>query len=209
MICYLFSEPTYFFYSSDVPSLLYYAQIPATVVALFLSFYVFWKDKHFLLNRLLLAISILFSLWTVSTLIAWTNINSDFMMFLWSFFGLILGLISIFCIYFIYVYIDKKDVSAKIKFTFLTLLSPVLFLSSTSFNINGFNITECDAFNFEWLPFKIYYTALGLLGMIWIGCLLVHRYRSAASELKQQIVLMGTGIEQFLFSFIGKGFVVT
>ena len=209
MICYLFPEPSYFFFSPDVPALLYYAQIPATIIALFFSFYVFWNGRQFLLNRILPVIAIFFSLWTLTTLIAWTNIYSDFIMFIWSFFGSILGLISICCIYFMYVFLEKKDISNRIKVIFLSLLSPLLFLAPTSLNISGFNITNCDAFNFEWLPYKIYYTSLGVLAMIWILILLVRRYRITTSNFRKQIVLMGIGIELFLFSFFGMEFVAT
>ena len=148
MICYLFQEPLYFIYSSDVPFLLYYAQIPATIVALSLSFYVFWNGRKFLLNRLLFLIAILFSTWTISTLIAWTNIHSNLLIFIWTFFGIILGLISVSSVYFIYVFLEKKDVSEKMKKLFLYLLSPILFLSFTNLNTSGFNLVNCDAFEF-------------------------------------------------------------
>ncbi|MFA5840899.1 MAG: HAMP domain-containing sensor histidine kinase [Candidatus Paceibacterota bacterium] len=209
MICNLFPEPTYFFFSSAVPALLYYAQIPATVIALLLSFYVFWKGRKLLLNRLLFLISIFFSLWTLSTLIAWTNIHSDFIIFTWSFFSLILGLISIFCIYFIYVFLWKNDISVRLKVIFITLLAPLLILAPTTLNLSGFNLTNCDAFDFEWLPFKLYGTSLGVLAIIWILVLLIKAYRVAKPDFKKQIALMGTGIELFLFSFFGMEFIAT
>lgn len=209
MICYLFPEPTYIFFSPDVPQLLYYLQLPATIVALFLGFYAFWKGRQFLINRLLLAISICFSLWTLVTLIAWTNIHSNLIMFVWSFFGLILGSISILCVYFISVFLEKGDVSFRTKLVFLSLLTPILLLAPTALNLTGFNITACDAFEFEWLPFKIYHTLLGVLAMVWILTLLVRRYHTATPDFRRQIVLMGIGIEFFLFSFFGMEFVAT
>lgn len=209
MICPLYPEPTYFFFSSEVPALLYYAQIPATVVALLLSFYAFWNGKQLLLNRLLFLISIFFSFWTLATLIAWTNINSDLIIFVWSFFTLILGLISVFSVYFIYVFLEKKDVSSRLKFIFLSLLAPIIIIAPTYLNISGFDITRCDAFQFESLPLKIYGTGLGVLAMIWILVLLVRKYRVAASSIKKQIILMGVGIEFFLFSFFGMEFLAT
>jgi signal transduction histidine kinase len=209
MICYLFPEPTYFLFSSEVPTLLYYAQIPATLISILLSFYVFWNGKQFLLNRLLLAISFFFGLWTMLTLIAWTNINGDFIVFIWSFFGLILSLIAIFCVYFMYVFLKKKDVINKVKAIFIGLLSPVILLTPSYFNLGGFNITSCDAFDFEWLPFKIYVTSLGVLAMMWILVLVIREYRISNSNFRRQITLMGIGIELFLFSFFGMEFVAT
>ena len=209
MICYLFPEPTYFFFSSDVPAILYYAQIPGAIIALLISFYVFWHGKQFLLNRLLLIISFLFSIWILATLIAWTNIHSDFIIFVWSFFSLILGSISVFCVYFAYVFLKKADVSAKMKIVFLALLSPIFILAPTSYNLTGFNLANCGSFNFEWFPFKLYGTLLGVLATIWILVLVIRHYRVATSNFKKQIVLMGVGIELFLFSFFGMEFLGT
>lgn len=201
MICNLFSEPSYFIFSADVPVLLYYAHIPTILIAFFFGFYIFLNDRKSLLNRLLFSISFLVSIWMMINLITWTNIHSNLILFFWSFFGLVLSLIAILCIYFIYVFLEKKDVSIRIKIIFLTLLAPSLFLTVTRFNLSGFDITNCDAFKFEWLPFKIYYTLLGVLALVWVLILLVRKYRNAVSDLKKQIVLMGLGIELFLFLF--------
>lgn len=209
MICYLFPEPTYFFFSSDVPAILYYSHIPTILIALFIGIYAFLNGKRFLLNRLLFGISLLFSLWTILNLITWTNIHSNLILFFWSFFGLILGLISIFCIYFIYVFLEKKDISIKLRFLFLVILSPTLFLIPSYLNLKGFDLTDCDAFKFELLPFKFYYTALGVLAIIWIFILLIKKYKIADFEFKKQIILMGVGIELFLISFLGMEFVAT
>ena len=209
MICYLYPEPIYLLFSYDVPALLYYAQIPATVISLLLSFYVFWNGKKFLLNRLLFLIAVLFSLWTFTTLIVWAGNDGGLMAFIWPFYNLILGFIAIFCIYFIYVFLEKKDIPARLKVIFLSLLAPIILLAPTSLNISGFNITNCDAFDFEWLPLKLYGTSLGVLAMIWILFLLIRRYRTAESNFRKQIVLMGIGIELFLFSFFGMEFTAT
>lgn len=201
MLCYLFPEPSYLFFSSDLPGLLYYSHIPATIIALLVGFFVFWNGREFLLNRLLFAISIFFSLWTVSNLIVWTNIHSDFMLFVWSFFGILSGLLSIFSVYFVYVFLNKKDVSNRLKLVFLGLIAPVLVLAPTALNMNGYDITACDAFAYENVAFYTYYTLLGVLAMVWIFVLLIARYRKAAPEFKKQIVLLGIGIEFFLFFF--------
>lgn len=207
MICHLFPEPSYLFFSPDLPGILYYSHIPATIVALLTGLFVFWNGRKFLLNQLLLVISICFSLWTLSNLISWTNIHSNVILFIWSFFGLLSSLISVFCIYFIYVFLAKgEDITFRLRLTFLALVAPVLALAPTSFSLRGFNITRCDAFGFEVLPFELYYTSLGVLAMVWILILLIYRYRRATPDFKKQIILMGIGIEFFLFSFFTMGF---
>ncbi len=201
MICNLFPEPTYFLFSSDVPGLLYYSHIPTAAVALLIGLFVFLNGRHFLLNRLLLALSFFFSLWTLLNLILWTNIHSDFLLFIWTLYVVLFSFISLSCVYFIYVFLEKKDISLLLKGIFLVLLAPILILAPTYINLSGFNITRCDAFGFEGFLYKSYYISLAVLAMIWILVLLIRKYRTAASDFRKQIVLMGVGIEFFLLSF--------
>ncbi len=209
MICYLYQEPAYFFFTSDLPELLYYTHVPATILALLVGLFVFFNGRKLLLNQLLLVISLSFSLWTLSSLISWTNIHSDFLLFVWTFFGVLSSFIAIFSIYFIYVFIEKKDAPVWMKTTFLVLLTPVLLFAPTYASLSGFSITDCDAFGFEGLLFKLYYTSLGLIAMIWILILLILGYRSANKDFKTQILLMGIGVEFFLFSFCTSVFIAT
>jgi len=201
MICNLFSEPSYLFFSSDLPGLLYYSHLPTALIALLVGFFVYWNGRQFLLNQLLFAISIFFSLWIFSNLFLWTNIHSDFLLFIWSFLRVLSSLISIFCVYFVYVFLNKKDISFRLKSIFLTLLVPVIVLAASSLNVNGFNLTNCDAFAFEGDLFRFYRVASGILAMLWILILLVRKYHAVAPDFRKQMVLMGIGIEFFLFSF--------
>jgi signal transduction histidine kinase len=201
MICPYFDFPAYLFFVSDVPHLLYYSHIPAVIISLFVGIFVFLNGKKFLLNQLLLGISIFFSLWVMISLITWTNINSDSILFVWSLLGLIFGFIAILSIYFIYVFLNKKDISYPIKIIFLILLAPIFLLSATRYNLGGFDLTECDAFMFENIFFQTYYISLGVLAMIWIFTLLIKHYRNATHTFKKEIVLVGIGIESFLFLF--------
>jgi signal transduction histidine kinase len=157
------------------------------------------------MNQLLFAISACFSLWVILNLILWTNIHSDIMLFAWSFLRVLSSLISILSIYFIYVFLEKKDVSLLLKSIFLILAVPIIILSPTYVNLSGFNISSCDAFMFEGSLFQFSRIFFGVLAMIWIFVLLVRKYRKAEVDFRKQILLMGIGIESFLFSF----FIVT
>lgn len=205
MICYSFSNPLYFIFSSDVPALLYYSHVPTAVVAIVIGSFVFLSGRRYLINQLLFAISACFSLWVVSNLILWTNIHSDFMLFVWSFLRVLSSLISILSIYFIYVFLEKKDVSVLLKSIFLVLVIPIIALSPTYINLRGFDITSCDAFMFEGFLFQFSRIFFGILAMIWIFILLIRKYRKAEIAFRKQILLMGVGIELFLASF----FIVT
>jgi len=209
MTCYLYSEPLYLFFISDVPELLYYSHIPAATIALLVGIFVYLNGRKFLLNKLLLFVSLFFAAWTIANLTLWTNIHSDYLLFIWSIYEVLFALISISSIYFIYVFLNKEDVTTTVKAIFLLLLTPVLLFAPTYASLSGFNITYCDAFGFEGIGFKGYYTMLGVLAMIWIFVLLVNKYKTATIDFKKQIKLMGIGIEFFLFSFFTMTFIAT
>jgi len=206
MICNLFPEPVYFFFSSGMPVLLFYSHIPAMAVALLVGGFVYFNNRQSLLNRLLSVILLFFSLWTLSNLIAWTVLHSDIVLFIWPSFGILYSFISIFSVYFIYVFLENKDVSFFLKCIFLVLLIPVLIFGPTNLNLSGFNITTCDAFEFEGLWYKAYYILLAVVAILWILVLLIRKYRVATTDFRKQIVLMGVGIEFFLLSFFSAAF---
>lgn len=203
MICYLYSEPTYWFFIPDAPELLYYSHIPATVLALIVGFFVFFNGRNNLLNQLLLLLTLSFSVWTTTNLALWTNIHVDILLFLWPILAVSYSLISILSVYFIQVFILKKDINYKQKIFLLALLLPVFLFAHTDLSVSGFNITDCDAYGFEGIYYKWYYTALGVLAIILIAATSIRAYfKSTDTTFKKQLFLMFLGVESFLLSFI-------
>lgn len=209
MICYLYPEPLYLFFASDLPALLYYSHVTSMAVALFVGIFVYLNAPKALLNKLLLLIALSFSAWVTMSLLIWAGNDGELFAFIWPFFAVSASFLSIFSIYFIYVFLNKRDVSFGTKIVFSLLLLPVLLLAHTDFSVSGFNLAYCDAFEYEGQIFKYYYNGLGFIAVAWILALLVNAYRKADRLFKKQIVLMGLGIELFLISFITIIFVVT
>ena len=202
MICHYFEQPTYLFFAADLPALLYYSHIPVSVLALLVGLFVFINNPKRLQNQLLFGIAVCFSAWTVINLIAWTHINSNLLMFIWTLFGILQALISILSIYFVYAFLnDGQAVPFKMKSVFTTLLLPVFLLAHTDLNVSGFNISDCDAFGYEGFLYNAYYTMLGLVAMVWIFTLIIRHYKNATQSFKKQMLLMGIGIELFLLMF--------
>src|SRR5688572_26401576 len=108
MICYLYPEPSYFIFSPELPELLFYSHIPAMVLALMVGLFVFFNGRKLLLNQLLVIISLCFSLWTLANLILWSNIQSEVLLLVWTLYVVLFSFISIFSVYFVYVFVDKK-----------------------------------------------------------------------------------------------------
>lgn len=207
MICPYLEAPKYFILADGLPPLLYYSHIPSIVISLFIGAFVFFHGPRSLPNILLFCISIFFSLWAFLDLIVWTNINSDVITFTWSLFGLLYSLICVSSIYFISSFLRKgADIGWLQKTVFVLLLLPVLIFTPTAQNISGFDLDLCGSSGFEGVPFFTYYTLLGGVAMLWILVLLVWRFLRSDTTFRKQVVLMGLGIEFFLFAFLTTGF---
>jgi signal transduction histidine kinase len=110
-------------------------------------------------------------------------------------------------VYFLYVFIDKKDVGLPQKIIFMLLLLPVIFLTSTSHNVTGFNVPRCSALEGHY--FTNYYYGIGLLMFVWALILAINRYRKVENSFKKQLIIMAFGIEFFLLTFFVTGFLAS
>ena len=206
MICPYFLPPEYLIFSKDVPVLLYYAYLPALFILLPFGIFIFRKNPTSLLNKLLLIITILFALWALFNLILWTNINSDTIVFFWSFLGIISSLIAVSSAYFVSVFLRKgDDIKLIEKVIYLFTLIPAIIFTPTAINISGFDLNVCGSSGYVGFTFVSYYYFLGLLSVLWIIVLLINSYKKSDSIFRRQIILMGSGMVSFLSLFFGAG----
>lgn len=207
MFCSDLTSPVWLVFTSEVPNLLYYSHLPAMFVSLLLGIFVFINGKKQLINRILLALSLIFSLWTLVNLVVWTNSNADVILTLWPAFSLLYALLTASCLYFVYVYIDKKDISFTIKSIIFSLLLPIIIFAPTRYNLQYFDIPNCEVH--EGYYFIQYLFAVGLIYMLWTFGVIVERYRKAKPALRKQIVPLGVGMLLFLLSFFVTGYLAS
>ena len=185
-----------------------YSHIPTAIVALLVGFFVFFKSPQLLSARILLGLSVSFSLWLFGSLIAWVmNYNSVLTMFAWSMLAPLNIIFFILSLYFVYVFIDKEDVSWRVKSVFALLLLPVLAIAPTSMNLSGFTLESCESIENE--TFLNYLFGLQIFISAWIILLSIQRYRIADSIMKHQIKLLSLGISLFLVSFFSASYVAS
>jgi len=207
MFCDAFTDFQYLIFTNGVPPLLYYSHIPIALLSLLFGFFVFMNNKRALLNKILFAISILFSLWITADLIVWLNPNSQVIMFFWSLTGGIFALIGSFCVYFVYVFIKKQDITNFQKILLSATLLPIILATATSYNLNGFDISICGA---NESSFIIYYKFLyGIFIFLWILGIGIFNYKKTEKEIRKQVVLLLIGIEAFLLSFFTATFIAS
>jgi len=185
---------------TDIPNLLYYSHIPPALIVLLFGIFVLWKSKeNRLAGKILFVISILFFTWVSVEGMIWLLYSSINMMFLWSFLGALYVLMLIFSLYFVYVVIDKKDISLNKKYILAILFLPIVLMTPTAYNLTGFDIVNCQSLESNY--FISYRYFLGVVFIIWILTSLYLRYKKVQKESKKQILFLGFGILSFLFLF--------
>jgi len=182
-------------------NLVLYSHIPTSALALFIGIFVLLKAKRTLLSKILFLISLTFSLWSLCDLVTWVSTNSMLTMFSWSLFLLLNTLIYMFSMYFSYVFATGKDLTVKAKSFLFALLLPALAITPTIYNLKYFDIPSCEAKENSYLDW--YYYTVGAIFIIAILCVIIKNYRKN----KQQILLMGFGLEFFLVLFLSLNLV--
>ncbi len=186
-------------FTSEAPHLLYYSHIPTSLVALLLSFFVFKNNKS-LVTFLLLFISIIFSVWNFIDLIIWTNSSSQLIMFLWSLLYLLQALILGSAWFFSDAFLDTEGIEKLWKKIVMgVLLLPLIVLLPTTWNLSGFNTTNCEATQGILVNYFYFFQVVVL---IWIFSSLIQRYRRTVSAVeKKKVLIFSLGILFFLMSF--------
>src|SRR3989344_3014670 len=195
-----FGGPTYLLFSSNVPHLVYYSHIPITIISLFLGFFVFFKNRKGLPNRILFCLTLAFSAWVFLDSIFWASNRSDVIMFVWSLQILFEPIVYIGALYLLYVLVNKNDISFTKKLLIATIYMPVIIFAPTAWNLSAFNTQTCLS---EEGPIAIFYTySAEILYTFWIIVLAIRSFLKANTrEMKREIVYITVGILLLLFAF--------
>lgn len=186
-----------------VPGIIYYSHIPTGFLVLFISSFVFLKNKN-IQSKALLFLSIIFSTWLFASLVVWISMDSRVIMFTWYFFGVLTVLLYLSSFYFLYVFLNKKDLGINLKIVLLFILILTLFLSFRS--IHGFDLINCEAMESTWF-ISFYYIFIGAVSLISIWFFSSFKYiREADRSIKKQIILISSSLTFFLIAFIMAGY---
>jgi len=183
-----------------IPALLYYSHIPTAVIMAFLGLFLLIKSKHNkIAARVLFLLSTIFLIWVLFDMELWLTYSSITMMFLWSLFGMLYILMYILGLYFIYVAIEGKDISNKIKYIWGILLLPIIILTPTEYNLLSFDMVNCQPFE------NAYFTGLqyilGFLLIIWAAIFIYRKYKIEKKENRKKIIFTAIGILLFFITF--------
>lgn len=192
----------YIIFSDNVFSpLIYYSHLTPIIVSLVFGLYIYFSNRRSLLNKILLFVTILLSLWLLLDLVLWATDSTRMVMFAWSTINIIEPAIYAGFAYFAMVFATGKDVSSRTKL-FLTLpLFPTFILGATTWNVLGFNLTNCDREVIEG-PVAYYNYFIEILYSLWILSIGVWFWiRRKGEPLHRQSLFVVAAILVLLFGF--------
>lgn len=186
----------------DIPQLLYYSHLPSIIVSLFFGVFVFMKNRKLLAGKVLLAISLSFSAWAIVNLIVWLTFSSVVFSFFWSFFEILSVLFYFLVFYFVFVFIEERDIPFTVKIVFGILFLPVALISPTKYYFTKFSAITCDAVeNHDFLYYIYALKAAVFIGVLVLLIVKFLKYREIA-EKRTKIVIVGIGTVLLLLSFL-------
>lgn len=189
-----------------LPHLLYFSHIPTAIIAFALGFFVYFKNKSSLTSKILLFISLTFSLWSVIDLSLWVTSDSRKVMFFWSIINLLEMLVSSSTLYFSYVFLEKKDAPFKYKTIIGALLTIFIVLIPTQLNLPGFDVLSCNA---EQGYLTYYFYFLEILFFFWLATYLIKKIATSKKADRARITYFSIGAICFLASFSGANVIAS
>lgn len=184
-------------------SFILYSHIPSAVIALIVSGYILYKTRT-LAGRVLIALAVVFSLWVGLDLSIWLGYGqASTLMAAWSVLGLLTAAMFILVFYFVYVLVFEKNMPNWMFVVWFIILMPVLFFTSTNFNLTGFDIRDCVAV--ENTMFTNYYYGIGVLVFLILPFVGYIGWKRASISNRTGIPMAVMGAELFLLSFFTTG----
>lgn len=202
MIACEWSPVHFLFFSENVfDKFIYYSHFVPSLLSLIFGLYVFIKSRHNPLARTLMGIVSLFFIWSMTDMILWATDLPQFTMFFWSVTNLIEPLIYCVCLYFTYIFLNKKPPSFKSTIFAGLLLLPTFILLPTHFNLEGFDLTNCDRDAVEGILVFINYFIEAIF-ITWAFVLILKKYFKSENEnQKSEVLTILIGLALFLISF--------
>lgn len=189
-------------FSSNVfGNLIYYSHFLALALALLVGWFVVSQGRKVLLNNILAFMMITFSSWVFFDLVVWATERPDYSMFFWSITILVELLVYAISVYFIYVFVNKKDTSLRLKFFIFLPILPIIIFLPTNLLLQGFDLTNCyrDITEGFFATYYVYVLEIGYA--LWLIVFGIVKYLQSDKTSKKQVFFVTLGVVLFLLSF--------
>lgn len=182
-------------------NLIYYSHFFAMVLALSVGWFVISRGGKILINRVLAFIMISFSGWVFCDLVVWATDKPEYSMFFWATTILLEVLVYALCVYFMYLFVNKKDTKLRTKFFIFIPILPIIIFLPTKFILQGFDLTNCYRDITEGFFATYYVYAIEIMYALSIIILGISKSFYVKKIDRKQIALITFGLVLFLISF--------
>jgi len=181
--------------------LIYYSHLVPLIISLILGLFVFKASYKLLISKVFFITILLLGFWIFSDSILWATNNPKVTMFLWSLINMVEPIIYAGVLYFLYLFIDQKDISFHKKLFLVILLLPTIFLTPTNLSLSGFDLTNCYRDAVEG-PLIYYNYLIETLLIFWILFFTIRKFLSTKDKnSKRKILYVTSGSLGFLIAF--------
>lgn len=189
-----------FFDTTIAPAFLFYAYIPMIFISLFFGMYIFLKDHYSLQSKLLFALSISFVSWIINILFQWMAVSAQVVHFSAQITVFFETTIFIITIYFVSVFLNKKDIAFTLKLFLSAVLIVVLILLPTRINTASFDLGNCQG-NVGTLWHYVYIAEVSsIIFILYLGLKTFFSYKMD-ERFKKQTLYFTIGVVLFLSIF--------
>ncbi len=192
----------FFFISENVfDHLIYYSHLLPIIVSVPIALIIYFKNPKLSATKWFLFTTTLLSIWLMFDLILWASEKPEFIMFFWSIVNMIEPIIFAGALFFIYAFINNREIPFNDKLSVALLLVPTVIFASTNLNLAFFDLTNCEREVGEgFLPFYSYLVEIILT--LWILILGTRKFFEVEKrEDKTKVALVTGGMALFLLSF--------
>jgi len=192
--------PVWFFFSENVPSLLFYSHFTVIVSVVIVGGFLFLKNKGTITVRFLSLVFLLFLFWTIIDLIIWATNRSDLELFLWTLQVLSEPIIYVLAFYALYSFAYNKIPNFVTNLLVSILLLPLILFTPTNLNLSSINLYDCVAT--EGLLASFYTYFLEIVFILAIITVVIRRIISLKNyKDRAKVIYFGLGLLAFLVAF--------
>lgn len=185
--CYLGVEAI----SSSTRTIAYYSHLIPIFFTLFLIIILFLKSKKNILSKIFIAFGVVFCFWLTADLVTWVSNNYFLIYAFWSPVDYIESVMFVLGLYFVLVFIKKKDLSFIPKvILFLATLLP-LIITATQNAVSGFYYPVCEAINNNFLLHYRFYLEIIVVSIIFIF-IIINILKKSVINKKSILTVLGS-----------------
>jgi signal transduction histidine kinase len=200
MYCAEIIPTTYWLFSSEVPTLVYYSHIPSLFIALALAGLLLSQKHKTLPSVLLILLNLLFSGIILNNLVLWTSSDLGLITFLWELSQIIFTAIPLVALFLFYAFSSKKRIPLLYKALWSLPLIAVAAFSFSSNSVIYADATTCVALISSVVDYM--QAATTAVVIMWLLLAGIRRISTIADHSERRKVLLFTiGIGSFLGVF--------